>query len=420
MDPPPTTGPDTIEPFVLWQQEQERARQQQNELMRMVLANQQQLQQLLLSQRQQEARIPGSHAEDAADAGQQTRVRLPVPRFEGKVAAVDDLSTVSEIDDVDIFIARLGSYFRACRTPEYAQLAVLESALSGPAAAWYWGLVKSQAVPTTWLEMMQSLRNRFAQPSRIRTHQRAFFDSKQQRAESVAAYAARLQLPDAATPGRAEVDRVEVFLRGLLPATQLDARKAAPVSLSHAIQAATISEQASASTVLATDSTPAHDFMVLDTVRARQEGPAWRRHGYPREQTRERPPARCWTCNELGHIARNCRQSTRSAPKNGHSTMVSATPVETVEQVEQINNISARSLWTIDMSLGRARGRALIDSGASHSFVSSALARASGLLLQDAPAALRATVGNNSTVSITTWIPSARLQAGDVVLEDDL
>ncbi|KAL7745860.1 hypothetical protein RI367_008829 [Sorochytrium milnesiophthora] len=263
--------------FVALEQQQSHSNQQQQQLLQLVMTNQQQLQQLLEARQSFPHQQPPASTELPAEQ-QGPPIRLPVPRFEGKVPALADLTSVSEVDDVEIFIARMSSYFRACRTPTYAQLAVLENALAGPAAAWYWGLVRTQDMPTTWMEMAGVLRARFEQPSRIRAQQRAFFEIRQEERETVAAYTARLQLLDAATPGRAEVDRVEVFLRGLRPVLQLDARKHAPLTLSAAVHAATASEQAAHGLyqlpALGTAAHVDHDPMILDTVRGRIERPS--------------------------------------------------------------------------------------------------------------------------------------------------
>ncbi|KAL7746010.1 hypothetical protein RI367_008688 [Sorochytrium milnesiophthora] len=97
--------------FVALEQQQSHSNQQQQQLLQLVMTNQQQLQQLLEARQSFPHQQPPASTELPAEQ-QGPPIRLPVPRFEGKVPALADLTSVSEVDDVEIFIARMSSYFR--------------------------------------------------------------------------------------------------------------------------------------------------------------------------------------------------------------------------------------------------------------------------------------------------------------------
>ncbi|KAL7747345.1 hypothetical protein RI367_007248 [Sorochytrium milnesiophthora] len=126
-----------------------------------------------LQQQQQQQQ----HQQPSAPVALFPAPRLPVPTFDGVVPDGADLTFVSATSDITIFTARLQSYFAAMHVnEEQVRLAVLENALTGPAAAWYWSLAEGHSPFTSWGDAQAAMAQRFAQPARRIAQQQAFFD----------------------------------------------------------------------------------------------------------------------------------------------------------------------------------------------------------------------------------------------------
>jgi len=239
--------------------------------------------------------------------------------------------------DPEEWVLLMDAYFEAAGTQEETKMQLGILKLRKAAMDWWRTRVEP---PATWEELKEALVAQFRRRE-LSQNARVLLDQLRQQG-SLARYVEEFRRLLLKAHDMAEADRVHSFTRGLRPETRRWVQISRPETLDDAVRVAFSVEDAVIESSSKTDPDPMEVAMM-------------RKEGQKRENPRPRGP-QCFNCQGWGHIARDCPSRKQNRKK--------------VMLIEKDKNEMNLSGVFCDSSV-----EVLIDSGASHSFISEDLVK---------------------------------------------
>ena len=313
---------------------------------------QQAVQQLLQHQEQQAANVQAAQqaalqAQQAAQQAQQPQGRgqpapqpfrlPPPPTFEGK--------------DCQIWLGKMEMFFHVNQVPQDALITTAAFFLGGPAATW-WGLLNPK--PDAWEGFKAALIQRFTleTPFVLRSRWTGLRQTGGLQDYVDQTMTLVMKIPDAS-----EGEKVQRFLEGLKPELRNKLMMEDLPNLNAAVNKALLLDQR----------------IQPGLGPGKPEGPVGMELGYSKltpEKARLLKEGRCFRCKEKGHVAINCPNR-----KNEKFYLNVATLPSSVSAPGQFLTLSVKINGEREVS-------ALVDSGASHNFMSKELIDQLGISVQ--------------------------------------